>query len=52
MRQLRQKLEENPSRPRYLVTEPWVGYRFNSIPPSEMYSGEARELRRNLQSSM
>ena len=31
MRQLRQKLEENPSRPRYLVTEPWVGYRFNAI---------------------
>jgi len=29
MRQLRQKLEEKPSRPRYLVTEPWVGYRFN-----------------------
>jgi len=30
MRQLRRKLEENPSRPRYLVTEPWVGYRFNA----------------------
>jgi two-component system KDP operon response regulator KdpE len=30
IRQLRQKLEENPSRPRYLVTEPWVGYRFNA----------------------
>ena len=32
MRQLRKKLEENPSRPRYLVTEPWIGYRFNAIP--------------------
>ena len=31
MRQLRKKLEENPSRPRYLMTEPWVGYRFNAI---------------------
>jgi len=31
MRQLRKKLEENPSRPRYLLTEPWVGYRFNAI---------------------
>jgi len=30
MRQLRKKLEENPSRPRYLLTEPWVGYRFNA----------------------
>ena len=27
--QLRKKLEANPSDPRYLVTEPWVGYRFN-----------------------
>ncbi len=31
MRQLRKKLEENPSRPRYLLTEPWVGYRFNPV---------------------
>ena len=29
MGQLRKKLEEDPSNPRYLVTEPWVGYRFN-----------------------
>jgi two-component system, OmpR family, KDP operon response regulator KdpE len=27
--QLRKKLEPKPSRPRYLVTEPWVGYYFN-----------------------
>ena len=27
--QLRKKLEDDPSSPRYLVTEPWVGYRFN-----------------------
>jgi len=26
--QLRKKIEENPARPRYIVTEPWVGYRF------------------------
>ena len=29
MGQLRKKLELRPSRPRYLVTEPWVGYSFN-----------------------
>ncbi len=25
---LRRKIEPDPSRPRYIVTEPWVGYRF------------------------
>lgn len=28
MGQLRHKLEDNPARPRYLITEPGVGYRF------------------------
>lgn len=29
---LRRKIEEQPSSPKYLLTEPWVGYRFVSNP--------------------
>jgi two-component system KDP operon response regulator KdpE len=28
--QLRRKIEPDPSNPRYLISEPWVGYRFSS----------------------
>lgn len=28
MRMLRKKIEDDPAKPRYLFTEPWVGYRF------------------------
>jgi two-component system KDP operon response regulator KdpE len=28
VQQLRRKIEPEPSRPRYILTEPWVGYRF------------------------
>jgi len=32
MAQLRKKIEPDPSHPRYLVSEPWVGYRFVTEP--------------------
>jgi two-component system, OmpR family, KDP operon response regulator KdpE len=32
---LRKKIEENPARPKYLLTEPWVGYRLCN--PSQAY---------------
>lgn len=28
---LRKKIEPNPAAPRYILTEPWVGYRFSDI---------------------
>jgi two-component system KDP operon response regulator KdpE len=28
VRHLRKKVEPDPNRPRYILTEPWVGYRF------------------------
>ncbi len=31
LRSLRKKLEHDPSRPRYIETEPWVGYRFADL---------------------
>ena len=32
MGQLRKKIEPEPAKPRYLLTEPWVGYRFAEEP--------------------
>jgi two-component system KDP operon response regulator KdpE len=32
--QLRKKIEPDPSAPRYLLSEPWVGYRFATEPPA------------------
>ena len=32
--QLRKKIEPRPAKPRYLLTDPWVGYRFH-LPESD-----------------
>lgn len=37
--QLRKKLEADPARPRYILTEPWVGYRFQPPRASAPKSG-------------
>ena len=34
IKSLRKKIERNPDQPRYITTEPWVGYRFNGTPES------------------
>jgi two-component system KDP operon response regulator KdpE len=35
IKNLRKKVELNPDEPQYIITEPWVGYRFNGLPESE-----------------
>ena len=47
MTQLRRKLEPDPARPRWLITEPGVGYRFQPgpQPANRMPCGALRALR-------
>ena len=33
IRQLRKKLEPDPENPRYLISEPWIGYRLQTEKP-------------------
>jgi two-component system KDP operon response regulator KdpE len=33
MRQLRKKIEPDPRHPRYLISEPWIGYRLQTQAP-------------------
>ena len=36
--QLRKKIEPDPANPRYLLSEPWVGYRFVTDPAADALS--------------
>ena len=36
--QLRKKIEPDPGKPRYILTEPWIGYRFESSDDAERRS--------------
>lgn len=40
--QLRKKLESDPAHPKYILTEPWVGYRFQ---PARVNSGKSSSRR-------
>jgi two-component system KDP operon response regulator KdpE len=35
VKMLRKKIEDDPAKPEYILTEPWVGYRFRNPADSE-----------------
>jgi len=44
IRQLRKKIEDDPAQPKYLLTEPWLGYRFYSASDADGLAAEATQV--------
>src|ERR1700691_6122598 len=42
--QLRKKIEADPARPKFILTEPWIGYRFQSPKPAPTKSSPKKSL--------
>jgi two-component system, OmpR family, KDP operon response regulator KdpE len=40
--QLRKKLEADPAKPKYILTEPWIGYRFQAVRPTAAKSSSRK----------